>query len=48
MGVVLAVPVKIGGVWLNVAVVVIVGVSVVVGVKLPGAGASAMAINPMQ
>ena len=48
VGVLLAVLVKISGVELNVVVAVIVCVRVGVGVKLPDAGARAMAMNPIQ
>jgi hypothetical protein len=48
VGVLLAVLVKTSGVGLRVAVTVMDGVNVTVGVKLPGVGARAIAINPIQ
>ena len=48
VGVRLAVLVKISGVGLRVAVAETDAVGVTVGVKLPGVGASAIAINPIQ
>ena len=46
--VLLAVLVSVGGVGVSVAVPVTVGVGVSVRIVLPGAGARAMAINPIQ
>jgi len=43
-----AVPVKVGGVGVVVAVSVKVVVGVMDGVRLPGEGRSAIAINPIQ
>jgi hypothetical protein len=43
-----AVPVRVGGVGVKVAVSVSVTVGVTDGVKLPGEGRSAIAINPIQ
>ena len=40
--------VRVSGVGLRVAVAVTVEVGVAVGIRLPGSGARAMAINPMQ
>ncbi len=48
VGVRLAVLVKISGVGLRLAVSVINIVGVTVGVELPGVGANAIAINPIQ
>lgn len=48
VGVMLAVPVRTGGVNVKLGVIVTVSVGVVVGFKLPGVGARAMAMNPMQ
>ena len=48
VGVRLAVLVRISGVGLRVAVAVMDCVGVTVGVRLPGVGASAMAMKPIQ